>query len=212
VVKVAGDIEACAGTHCAHTGDIGTISIIRVEHVQDGVERLEFAAGIAAIQHKHHQEDLLNRSAEAFSVQVEALPATSKRFFDEWKEQRKEIEKLSSRISELESKNLETVDYNGISVLVKRLDLPNPELVKVATGISDKGGIAILVAGGETARVVVSSGQKGVKAGDVISTVCAVLGGKGGGKPTLPRGGPDVSKIDDALAAGESFIKSALHV
>ncbi|MCA1917402.1 DHHA1 domain-containing protein, partial [Methanospirillum hungatei] len=45
------------------------------------------------------------------------------------------------------------------------------------------------------------------------AAVCAVLGGKGGGKPTLAQGGgPDVSKIDDALAAGENFIKNALHV
>jgi alanine--tRNA ligase len=213
VVKVAGDIEACAGTHCAQTGDVGTITIIRVEHVQDGVERLEFAAGLAAIQHKHHQEDILNKSAEAFSVQVDALPATSKRFFEEWKEQRKEIERLSARISEMELKNLETVDYNGVSVLLKRLDLPNPELVKVATGISDKGGIAVLVAGGETARVVVSSGNKNIKAGDLIASVCVVLGGKGGGKPTLAQGGgPDTSKIDEALATGENFIKTALHV
>ena len=124
VVKVAGDIEACAGTHCAHTGDVGTISVIRVEHVQDGVERLEFAAGIAAIQHKHHQEDLLNRSAEAFPCRL-ALPATSKRFFDEWKDQRKEIERLSARISEMELK----ISRHGLqwcAVLIKRLDLPNP--------------------------------------------------------------------------------------
>ena len=213
VVKVAGDIEACAGTHCAHTGDVGTISVIRVEHVQDGVERLEFAAGIAAIQHKHHQEDLLNRSAEAFSVQVEALPATSKRFFDEWKDQRKEIERLSARISEMELKNLKTQDCNGVPVLIKRLDLPNPELVKVATGISDTGGVAILIAGGESARVVVSSGHKDIKSGEVIAAVCAVLGGKGGGKPALAQGGgPDVSRIDEALVTGENFIKTALNL
>ena len=212
VVKVAGDIEACAGTHCAHTGDVGPISIIRVEHVQDGVERLEFAAGLAAIQHKHHQEDLLNRTAEAFSVQVEALPASAKRFFEEWKEQRKEIERLSARISEMEIKNLETIDCNGVSLLIKRLDLPNPELVKVATRISDKGGISILIAGGESARVVVSSGHKDIKAGDLIAAVCAVLGGKGGGKPTLAQGGgPDVSKIDEALQVGKVFIESRLH-
>jgi alanyl-tRNA synthetase len=49
IVKVAGDIEACAGTHCQSTGEVGMIKIIRVEHIQDGIERIEFAAGIAAI-------------------------------------------------------------------------------------------------------------------------------------------------------------------
>jgi len=114
---------------------------------------------------------------------------------------------------ELESKNLETIELGGVQVLMKRLDLPNPELVKVATGLSDKGGVAILIAGGETARVVVSSGSPKIKAGEIIAAVCSVLGGKGGGKPTLAQGGgPDVSKIEDALAAGESYIKTALHV
>lgn len=113
----------------------------------------------------------------------------------------------------MEMENLTTVDYNGVSVLMKRLDLPNPELVKVATGISDTGGVAVLIAGGETARVVVSSGNKDIKAGDLIAEVCAVLGGKGGGKPTLAQGGgPDVSKIDEALDVGDHFIKTALHV
>jgi alanyl-tRNA synthetase len=146
-------------------------------------------------------------------VQVEALPATSKRFFDEWKDQRKEIERLSARISEMELKNLKTQDCNGVPVLIKRLDLPNPELVKVATGISDTGGVAILIAGGESARVVVSSGHKDIKSGEVIAAVCAVLGGKGGGKPALAQGGgPDVSRIDEALATGENFIKAALNL
>jgi alanyl-tRNA synthetase len=112
----------------------------------------------------------------------------------------------------MEIKNLETIDCNGVSLLIKRLDLPNPELVKVATRISDKGGISILIAGGESARVVVSSGHKDIKAGDLIAAVCAVLGGKGGGKPTLAQGGgPDVSKIDEALQVGKVFIESRLH-
>ena len=85
-------------------------------------------------------------------------------------------------------------------------------MVKIATGISDMGGIAILLAGGETARAVVSSGTPKIKAGELIAAVCSVLGGKGGGKPTLAQGGgPDVSRIDEALAAGENFIKTALH-
>lgn len=211
VVKVAGDIEACAGTHCAHTGDVGPITIIRVEHVQDGVERLEFAAGIAAIQHKHKIEEILTSSAEAFSVQTDALPATSKRFFEEWKEQRKEIERLSARISDLELKNLTPSELNGIKVLIQRLDLPNPELVKIATGVSDTGGVALLIAGGESARVVVASGTPKIKAGELISMVCTLLGGKGGGKPNLAQGGgPDVSRIDEALTAGEEMIKNVL--
>jgi alanyl-tRNA synthetase len=212
VVKVAGDIEACAGTHCAYTGDIGLIKIIRVEHIQDGIERLEFTAGLAAVQYLHGVEDILTGAADAFSVQTEALPATAHRFFGEWKEQRKEIERLSARVSELEQKNLTPDDIGGKLVLIKRIDLASVELVKIATSISEKGGIALLVAGGESARVVVASGCDTLKAGDLIAQVCSVLGGKGGGKANLAQGGgPDVGKIDDALVKGKEIISTHLN-
>lgn len=211
VVKVAGDIEACAGTHCTHTGDVGTISIIRVEHVQDGVERIEFAAGIAAIQHKHRQEALLSCAAEAFSVQSDALPATCRRFFEEWKEQRKEIEQLSSRIREMELKNISPETYNGVPLLIKRIELSGTELVKMATSISDTSGVALLISGDSSSHVVVSSGDQRVHAGKVVTAVCGILGGKGGGKPTLAQGGgPDTVHIEDALKSGEEMIKALL--
>ena len=38
VVQVDGEVQACAGTHCHSTGEVGAIKIIRVEHIQDGVE------------------------------------------------------------------------------------------------------------------------------------------------------------------------------
>ena len=212
VVKIAGDIEACAGTHCARTGDVGTIKIIRIEHIQDGIERIEFTAGLAAVYYLHKLEDILNDSADAFSVQVEALPASSQRFFSEWKDQRKEIERLSARISELELQNLQSENCNGKEILIKQIDLPNVELVKIATGVSDRGGIAILIAGGETARVVVSSGISNISAGDLVREICTVLGGKGGGKPTLAQGGgPDVSKIEEALVKGRELITTAIN-
>ena len=48
---------------------------------------------------------------------------------------------------------------------------------------------------------------KGVKAGDIIKSVTAICGGKGGGKPdSAMGGGNDVSKLDEALAAVESFV------
>ena len=74
IVKVAGDIEACAGTHCQSTGEVGMIKIIRVEHIQDGIERIEFAAGIAAIYYMQHLEGIVTSSAAVLSVQDDNLP------------------------------------------------------------------------------------------------------------------------------------------
>ena len=58
IVNIEGwDIEACGGTHISKTGEIGLIKIIKSERIQDGIVRLEFAAGEAAIDYIQSQEN-----------------------------------------------------------------------------------------------------------------------------------------------------------
>jgi alanyl-tRNA synthetase len=212
VVKVAGDIEACAGTHCRNTGEVGVIKIIRVEHIQDGIERIEFAAGLAAIFYMQHLENIVISSADVLSVQSENLPASVSRFFNEWKEQRKDIDRLSARLVELELQTLVAESIGGIAVVIKRIDLPAKELTSLATSVSENGGVALIAGTGDIVRVVLSSGDSRVNAGEIISQVCSLLGGKGGGKPSMAQGGgPDADKLDLALKVGRERIIAALH-
>ena len=52
---------------------------------------------------------------------------------------------------------------------------------------------------------------KGIKAGDLVKSVSAVCGGKGGGKPdSAMGGGTDLLKVDDALATVDDFVSSKL--
>ena len=49
--------------------------------------------------------------------------------------------------------------------------------------------------------------KAGVKAGDIIKSVTAICGGKGGGKPdSAMGGGTDLLKLDDALASVDDFV------
>ena len=51
----------------------------------------------------------------------------------------------------------------------------------------------------------------GIRAGDIIRQVCALCGGKGGGKPdSAMGGGSDLRKLDDALASVDDFVASKL--
>jgi alanyl-tRNA synthetase len=212
VVKVAGDIEACAGTHCRNTGEVGVIKVIRIEHIQDGIERIEFTAGIAALYYIQHLEEIVSTSSDVLSVQQENLPATVTRFFSEWKDQKKDIERLSQKIVELEIQSMVAESIGGVSVIVKRIDLPPRELAALAGAISLKGGVALLAGGGETARVVLGSGDSRVNAGEIIGQVCELLGGKGGGKSSLAQGGgPNIAQLDLALKVGRERIIAALH-
>jgi len=212
VVKVAGDIEACAGTHCRNTGEVGVIKIIRVEHIQDGIERIEFTAGLAAIFYMQHLETIVASSSEVLSVQPDNLPSSVSRFFNEWKDQKKDIDRMSARLVDLEMRTIVAESLSGVSVVIRRIDLPAKELATLATSISDKGGVALLAGAGDTVRVVLTSGDSRVNAGEIISQVCSLLGGKGGGKPTMAQGGgPDADQLDLALKVGRERIIAALH-
>ncbi|MDD1670817.1 MAG: DHHA1 domain-containing protein, partial [Methanomicrobiales archaeon] len=203
---------ACAGTHCHSTGEVGSIRVIRVEHIQDGVERLEFAAGIAALYHMQRVERLLAEASGALSVQPENLPSTVKRFFDEWKERGKEMERLRARLAELEAKSAEPELVNGVPVLVRRIDLPPRDLVALARKIAERGGIAILAGGSGPVHVAGASGKDGVSAADLVGKVCAALGGKGGGSPGKAQGGgPRAEAVGEALALAEKEIREVLH-
>ncbi|MGC9116848.1 MAG: alanine--tRNA ligase-related protein, partial [Conexivisphaera sp.] len=64
VVKVGDfDVEACGGTHVTRTGEIGCIRILRSERIQDGVVRLEFVAGMRAVEHSMGQARALSELA-----------------------------------------------------------------------------------------------------------------------------------------------------
>jgi len=209
---VGSDVQACAGTHVRTTGEIGPIRVIGVEHIQDGVERLVFAAGIAAVQAIQRMEELLQASADVVSVQPENLPAAVARFFGEWKEQKKEIERLQKNVVDLQMQHLGGEVVGGVRVVVRQVDAAQKELVALAMTVSGEGGVALFASGDGNVKVVAASGAPSVNAADIVREVCSVLGGKGGGKSTLAQGaGSDVSRLEEALERGRREIVEALH-
>ena len=86
------DVQACAGTHCTKTGEVGPIKILRTERIQDGIVRIEYSAGEAAVLAVQAQEELIKVAAATLKVPPEKLPHTVERFFEEWKQLKKENE------------------------------------------------------------------------------------------------------------------------
>ncbi|MBN1432852.1 MAG: alanine--tRNA ligase [Methanomicrobiaceae archaeon] len=211
IVKVCGDIQACAGTHCRNTGEIGSLKIIRVEHVQDGIERVEFAAGISAISYMQKTEGLLDSSCEILSVQRENLPSSVERFFSDWKEQKKEIEKLRSELADLRIENISSEDIGGVQVAVHEIDASPKELLNIATRFANEGGVGLIAGGEDRIHVVVASGTGAVSAAEIVAEVCGIIGGKGGGKPGLAQGvGIEKEKLPEALSRGKNLISELL--
>jgi alanyl-tRNA synthetase len=212
IVHVAGDVEACAGTHCRSTGEIGVIKIIGVEHIQDGIERIEFSSGMAAVEYMHRIEAIIDQASGVVSVQREYLPATVDRFFSEWKEQKKENERLSQKLVDMEIRQMHPELISGVPVMVRRIDLPPRDLVAIACTVSEKGGAALIGRAGDGAHVVLVSGHPAINAGEIIGQVCSILGGKGGGSGGMAQGGgPETGQLELALKVGRERIIAALH-
>ncbi|VVB72112.1 Alanine--tRNA ligase [uncultured archaeon] len=208
VVRVGTDIEACAGTHVTNTGMIGAIKILRTERIQDGVERIEFAAGEAAVKAGQGRDDLLGQASDVLRVPAEQLPRTAERFFEEWKGQQKEIERLKEDLAKARLKTLagEAKDLNGLHAVVQKMGSADiDELLKAASLLAEQDYVVLL--GSESGKLVAAVGrsglEKGIKAGSIIKAAAKLRGGGGGGKPDLAQGGgPDVARLDEALRAG----------
>jgi alanyl-tRNA synthetase len=219
VLKVADDVEACGGTHCTSTGLVGPIKILKTERIQDGVERIEYAAGLAAVRATQRMEECLNQSAEALRVLPEHLPATIDRFFNEWKEFKKDNERLKDELARMRvSRMADSACVIGGMRVVAEL-VPNAdadELVKIAGELAgNKDVIAILASDCSGVKIVVAAGEDALKAGadagKIVSTMSRTVGGGGGGRPNMARGGgPESLRINDSLQTGIDLLKQQL--
>lgn len=207
VVKIPGiDVQACAGTHVLRTGDIGPIKINKTERVQDGVERIDFSAGIAAVDSIQNENKLLRESSGIFKVDDDQLPKTCDRFFFEWKAQKNEIDKLKSEIASLKMNSLadDVTEINGLKVVKQLIDADFKELQKIATDFTDNDKADVVLMGNNDGKIVGAASQNaidaGIKVNEIIKKAAGVLGGGGGGRLTLAQGaGPKCENMNEAL-------------
>ncbi len=220
ILRVGNDVEACGGTHVSNTGLIGPIKLLKTERIQDGVERIEFSAGVAAVKRMQEVDDLLNRASFALRVSPEQLPDTVNRFFDEWKNFKKENERLKAELAEARTKGLidEAAEIGGLKVISKKIPHADvEELIKAATEFTrNDDAVAILASELKGVKIVMAAGanalKMGINSGIIVREMSALVGGGGGGKPGIAQGGgTDVSKIEAALARGFEMVKEKIR-
>ena len=207
VVKIPEiDVQACAGTHVPQTGKIGPIKINKTERVQDGVERIDFSAGLAAIESIQQDKTYLRESSNVFKVNNDQLSKTCQRFFTEWKAQKNEINKLKSEISTLKIHNMtdNLEDVKNLKVLKEKIDGDIKELQNIATDFTDNNKADIVLLGNNDGKIVGAASQKaiqdGIKINEIIKEASQILGGGGGGRPNLAQGaGKNKEKMEEAL-------------
>ncbi len=210
------DVQACAGTHCTKTGEVGPIKVLRTERIQDGIERLWYSAGEAAVRAIQARDALIKEAAAVLRIPEEKLPASVERFFEEWKQLRKENERLRAEIADLrvEHLKLRAVDIRGMKVISEVVaDATMKDLMRMASRLSDDGFVVLLISGanGSVVCSVPPSAATTVNAADVVTHVCSVLGGRGGGTATSAKGGGSrLDRVEEAKEAGLKVIASRM--
>ena len=200
VVEVEGfSRELCGGTHVRSTAEIGPFVITSEGSVGSGARRIEAVT-----------------SGEAFALLHERA---------------REGEELRTELSKLRKEAKRTVGSDGggadftvtretaagdVTVLVVDVKSGDPLDVSdklkqqhapaaVIVGLRDNGAAQLLI------NLDKSLEGRGVDAASVIREAAALIGGKGGGRPTMARaGGKDASGLENAVALAEKTILEAL--
>ena len=214
-------MELCGGTHLDNTAKAGPFRIKSESSVASGVRRIEATTGKATLEEMRHSRGMLTRAAQFFKSAPETLVERLEQQAAEMKTLRQALEKFKSEASMGEAKQIlasaktvdglhvitgtrQGLDANALRLMGDFLRDKDPHVVGVLASIVGEKVTFLAVCGKEAVA-------RGVKAGDLVRTVSAVCGGKGGGKPdSAMGGGTDLLKVDDALAAVDDFVAEKL--
>jgi len=201
VVETEGwEVEACGGTHCESTGEVGLIKIIRTERIQDGVERVIFAAGGSAVKTVQEIEAKVVKAAELLDVQPEKVEKTLERMVSEWKQLRREKENLTKTLAKfMAEKYLSAAEkisgLRVVSEIIREEEANLDLLIKVSNELvkTDPNVVAVFVCVDQNARLIAMVGKeaqrRGVDAREIARQGAPELGGGGSGKPEFAQGG-----------------------
>jgi alanyl-tRNA synthetase len=185
------DVQACAGTHCSKTGEVGPIKILRTERIQDGIVRIEYSAGEAAVVAVQAQEELIKKAAATLKVPPEKLPHTVERFFEEWKQLKNENERLGSEIARQEPERLKKLvkSSSGGDYICEVVSPPVSvkELRKISSHLEGEEYLTMLIGRSpvdskvHVLGTVPANRSSSIDAAELVKPVAEMLGGSSGG-------------------------------
>ncbi len=207
--KRAYSIELCGGTHVNRTGDIGLFKITSEGAVASGIRRIEAVCGKYAEDYMRTRDQTLQAIALKLKSSPAALADKVDALIEERRKLRKELEKAKLSGGAGAEADI-TNDISGITLITRKLagveakhlkPIVNEMTAKIKTGVAvavaENEGKASIVIG------VTDDLTDKLSAVDLVRAAASHIGSSGGGgRPEMAQsGGPDASKLDDALAA-----------
>ena len=211
LIEIEGfDLTPCGGTHAARTGEVGMIAV-RSWLRAKGLTRIEFVAGMRALADYRKANKTAREIAALFSTGRDDAPQLAAQMVEENKELHRRIRVLEEDAAGVEAERLLATAQNGVVTRVFN-GRDAESLKKLAHAlISTPGTIALLGSRDkDTARLVFARAADAP--GDMSSLMreaCAMLDGRGGGKPELAQGGgKNVDKLEDAITHAANSVSA----
>jgi alanyl-tRNA synthetase len=214
--------EFCGGTHLDHTGQAGYFKIIAEEAVGKGVRRLTCVTAREAVKAVQKEDAIIADLTTRFRCKPEELPNRIDGLQEEIKELTQQLKKgAASDLQSVADKLLaDAPETKGSRIIVGEMPAgPEEQLRQQVDRLRQKAPSSVVVIGwsddgkvGLLAAVTEDLVKKGLHAGKLVGQVATIVGGKGGGKPTMAQaGGKDPAKLGEALALARKLATDELR-
>ena len=212
--------ELCGGTHCRHTGEIGTFRIVSEGGVAAGVRRIEALTGAGAMEYGRTLESEIREIADVLKTSTSEIVPKTKKLLALLKEKERELEQAKLRLMEQDASGnqADVRTINGVVVHVQRAEgLSMQELRLFSDKVRDKVPHGVIALGATQEErvsllVIVSKDLTSkIKAGELIKEMAAEVGGSGGGRPDMAQaGGKNPAGLTTALDKVFTLVESRM--
>jgi alanyl-tRNA synthetase len=201
VVQIPGySTELCGGTHVRSTAEIGAFAILSESSVGSGARRIEAVTSGEAWAYLHAR----SRELDDVRGEIEKL--------------RRELKRKGGAGPATADPEAHVVEHNGVNVVVQAVEgFTGDALLELSDRLKQRHAPAAVVLGAiDDGRVQIVANfdpvvAGKVSAGDVVKRAAALVGGSGGGRPTMARaGGKEPDRLPEALAEAERLLAEAL--
>jgi alanyl-tRNA synthetase len=213
--------EFCGGTHLDHTGQAGFFKIVSEEGIAKGVRRLTCVTAREAVAAVQKEDAILASLTDRFRCKPEELPARVDSLQEEIKKLQQQLRKGAATDLQGAADKLlaSAAEVNGAKVIVGEMPTgPEEQMRQQVDRLRQKASSAVVVIGwaddGKVqllAAVTEDLVKKGLHAGKLVGQVAKVVGGGGGGKPTMAQaGGKEPEKLSEALELAKNLAAEQL--
>lgn len=213
--------ELCGGTHVTSTSQIGCLKIVSESSVGANLRRIEAITSRAAIDYLRGRDSLVDDLAASLKTDSGRLPAVIADMEEELRELRSLAKVATSgKVADIGkgiAAKAETI--GSMQILAEQVELSSAdEMMELSDVLREElNPAAVVLALAVDGRVTLVANfsdavvEKGARAGDLIKDIAPLVGGKGGGRANMARGGGnDAGKIGEALAAARNWLTQKL--